>query len=589
MKLEQALIDFMQDDKCPFLEVGGHFNAVILKGNKEGTLDVNSYQNAGNANSSSGIVGLSNLQGVGTIVDGGKGNWTSFQKLILHRLADRFQIVREAGQAHVVMGNNGGVAMSANNNGNGLSPPQPQQMIRLVKNKSSRIPGVKLIDLNMSDYNMNGGREAGGRNGLSAEANEYNSMKGLTTQLAMANIKELGLNPGSRKGKKKEKVQIMKRSSAGKGSSGSLAEKQGSKRRTKKLSEKEKLYAEARARIFNDESTTLTTTSTTVEISQPPQDSSFSDNVGDTPDNIISNDTSSQPSQIATSRSSNQSTESGDTGSLTSPSTLLIPSQLLNSDTAALDTMGTNSPSESPSPSSPSTFESVNTKTQTPVPAAATGGGSSKVLWRNRQQEASDPDFQRSHHPVLVSQVPLNVVTGNVFHSNAHPHYSLSGPTAAQQQHMGTYFSTGMENNSSPTAFAQRSSPAGYLSSNTGGYTKEQPQLRTRVEPLSSASSTQSSQGNSRFPSQIAYGSNVTKSQSTSHPTQVQSNPHSQALLKEPHFVSIVPIDKDSPAAGSANGRKMNDVNTPWGRSNVEKTGGNTVIYKATEEFPELR
>jgi hypothetical protein len=226
----------------------------------------------------------------------------------------------------------------------------------------------------------------------------------------------------------------------------------------------------------------------------------------------------------------------------------------------------------------------MNTKTQAPVPAAATGGGSSKVLWRNRQQEASDPDFKRSHHPVIVSSVPMNVVTANAYHSNMHPQYSLGGQTTPQQQH--GYFTSGMENNSAPSTFAQRSSTAGYLSSNTGGYTKEQPPLRTRPEPLSSASSAQSSQGNSRYPSQIGYGSTVSKPHPTINSTQLQFNSQTQVLPKEPQFVSIVPVDKES---SIDNCRKVKDVNTPWGRSNVEKSGGNNVIYKATEEFPALR
>ena len=29
----------MNDEECPFLEVGGQYNAVLLRGNKEGTIN----------------------------------------------------------------------------------------------------------------------------------------------------------------------------------------------------------------------------------------------------------------------------------------------------------------------------------------------------------------------------------------------------------------------------------------------------------------------------------------------------------------------------------------------------------------------
>ena len=64
------------------------------------------------------------ISGKASSLDGG-GRQTSFQRCCLHRLADRFGIVRETNE---------------------------QGMIRLVKVKESAIPSQLLIDLRPSDY-----------------------------------------------------------------------------------------------------------------------------------------------------------------------------------------------------------------------------------------------------------------------------------------------------------------------------------------------------------------------------------------------------------------------------------------------------
>ena len=102
LKLEKAGIDFMNTSDG-YIEVGGPYNSVVISPTK-------------------GIV-----TGVGANPD--RPHSTSFQRCILHRLADRFSIVRESGT--LVDG-----------------------YIRLVKLTDSRIPKKLLLHLEPSEYNF---------------------------------------------------------------------------------------------------------------------------------------------------------------------------------------------------------------------------------------------------------------------------------------------------------------------------------------------------------------------------------------------------------------------------------------------------
>jgi hypothetical protein len=171
LRLEQTMLDFMKEE-VRYIEVGGPNNSVVIS-----------------PNDSTGKPQLPT------------GRPTSFQRCCLHRLADRFGIVRET---------------------------TPDGMIRLVKVKDSQIPKKLLIDLEPSEY----------------EDDNDTEVRALTSILSDSSIK------GG-----KQKMKIMKRSSSSLGSSNSLknsVEKGNSARDRKKLSDKEKAYAEARARIFNE-------------------------------------------------------------------------------------------------------------------------------------------------------------------------------------------------------------------------------------------------------------------------------------------------------------------------------------------------
>ena len=171
LRLEQTMVDFMKEE-AGYIEVGGPNNSVVISPNTS----------AGKPQPST-------------------GRPTSFQRCCLHRLADRFGIIRET---------------------------TPDGMIRLIKVKDSQIPKKLLIDLEPSEY----------------EGDNHTEVQALTFKLSDSSIKG-----GT------QKMKIMKRSSSSLGSSNSLknsTEKGNYARDRKKLSDKEKAYAEARARIFNE-------------------------------------------------------------------------------------------------------------------------------------------------------------------------------------------------------------------------------------------------------------------------------------------------------------------------------------------------
>jgi SUZ domain len=191
LKLENALIDFMNTSDG-YIEVGGPYNSVVIS-------------------PTSGM-----LSGSSVTSDRPQ---STFQRCILHRLADRFSIVRESG--NLVEG-----------------------YIRLVKIKESRTPKKLLLHLDSKEYNcpvdeatrsmdqMNiSGQGGGSSNGV------YNPNGNAVNNKA-----------------KPRKVKIMKRNSSTSGSGSSKnSDSKNTPRKAKNLSDREKAYAEARARIFAEQ------------------------------------------------------------------------------------------------------------------------------------------------------------------------------------------------------------------------------------------------------------------------------------------------------------------------------------------------
>lgn len=176
LKCEQSMIDFIKSN-AQEIDVGGAYNSVI--------------------------VGLPSVPQ--TRADS-PGRQTSFQRCWLHRLSDRFGIVRES-----------------------ISP----EWIRCKKTPESAIPDNLLIDLQPSDYSL--------------EKQATNAMSQLSIN---------GNGTGNKTVMKRNKMKIMKRNPS---NASDASRQDGSKtsNSTKKgavtFTEKEKAYADARARIFKDD------------------------------------------------------------------------------------------------------------------------------------------------------------------------------------------------------------------------------------------------------------------------------------------------------------------------------------------------
>jgi len=381
LRVEKNLIDFMNDKTCGYMEVGGQGNSIVIRGASGGGCG----SSDGDVENSNGTTPTSRTQGNhGGDNSNAGGRQTSFQRLCLHRLADRFNIVREQGY----------------HNPNNYANPN-LGLIRLVKIKESRIPTVKLINLDLTHYDQT----------IPQDRNEGSGLVGVTDRLALTNLHDGGGGNG-KKVKKKEKVKIMKRSSIN-----SLAEENekrdkanANKRKGKKLSDKEKAYAEARARIFNSNESKTNT----------PEGSEHADSeTVISPMGSVEISASAHPIPSVTAAAQK--------------ATHLVPSQVSGSTGEQVVNASANRDSK-----------------RGFLPAAATGGAASKVLWRNREQEANDPDFQRRHHPSVMmpahmqyhQYVPQNGMVQGNYHYGAVPEgqaysqgaaYYSSGPPSRYQ------------------------------------------------------------------------------------------------------------------------------------------------------------
>jgi hypothetical protein len=182
LKLEQAMIDFCHSSDG-YIEVGGPFNSIVIS-------PTTGFISGQNVNSDR--------------------PQTTFQRCILHRLADRFHIVRENGNLY-------------------------EGYIRLVKLKESRIPKSLLVNLDSSEYN----------NSVDETSRSMESM-------TIAGLNGNATAPATNSKPRNRKMKIMKRSSSGDSSRNSNNDSR-TPRKGKNFSDKEKAYAEARARIFAEE------------------------------------------------------------------------------------------------------------------------------------------------------------------------------------------------------------------------------------------------------------------------------------------------------------------------------------------------
>lgn len=314
LKLEQMFLDFVNKSDCLYWDIGGPMNSWIR-------------------NSKGEWVGNNNNNDGGPIRP-----QTTFQRCILHRLGDRFQITRE---------------------------PQDDGLIRIFKTPQTDVPSRLLLNVPSSEYQLS---HSSSSHSLEQQMDQQLSLQDSSSSdpntvsqsqassLAVANTNPLLQGNGG----KPRKMKIMKRSSNSNVSTGSTKNKSKSSNGASSVSDKERKYAEARARIFQQSQEEAMAETLPISTQDDAAAASISNSMS-----------TSAPASMAS--------------SLTASSAEYVPS------------FSSAAPSMTPSMTSTSSNSSSN-----PSAAAAAQDSSSnkpsKATWRNRQSEMNDPDFQRQRH-----------------------------------------------------------------------------------------------------------------------------------------------------------------------------------------------
>lgn len=387
-RLEQVVLDFMRDKSSEYIEVGGAFNSIVLSQNSHHgfnngeTPDVQAFSNQGQLD-------LLYQQQRGL-------RQTSFQRLILHRLADRFCIMREqVNNATNSCGNEGGL-VDVGPSQSGQSPSFSPGLIRLVKTNESCIPPHLLIDVDLDlliDFKNPRARNSGGSNAnantANAHVNNYEEVAKSLSENITSTTLEAPLSASGIK-KSKKKMIIMKRNTANE-SRGSIGGKGKGKQtgvsRRKKLEDREKAYEEARARIFGMNEASGNSSNSGCDESTAKVDRSPVPQREDPQDNTMARMHSCHSSLLAQNEVNARTAPA--------PGEHLVSSQA----TSAIPTTDHSSPSSpelqgegDQQPASPLGAA----VTESSVPAAITSGAIFKAVYRNRQQEENDPDFKRT-------------------------------------------------------------------------------------------------------------------------------------------------------------------------------------------------
>jgi SUZ domain len=384
LRLETVLLDFMHCE-ASWLEVGGPYNSTVYSDNNR-LIVRNTDESA------------TSLNGFPEPVPGQRQ--TSFQKCILHKCADRFKIIREPGI--MLFG-----------------------ALRLIKLSSSKIPTRLLKDLDPSEY-LNNANVYDSRQSYNTNHNyearqqqQYATPTGINNskvynvpeQQSTATIASLNRSLGNvtvtetREGTappvantntgvttgatmKPKKMKIMKRADKPNASASidSAQQKKFLRKHSSELSEKEKAYAEARARIFNEESAASSLVDVENKSSVTPTDTNTETESGSLSD-ILS---SSVPVPEALHTDSSETTRRPDS-----------PSQVKEDVLASTSASGQNGENLQQSSSNGSSSN---------LPLLE-----SKAVYRNRAEEAADPDFRRHrNNHMMVSSAPMFGISPSV-------------------------------------------------------------------------------------------------------------------------------------------------------------------------------
>ena len=439
IRLESVLVDFMKDASLASIDVGGAFNSIVvgLVQQQSSSADENTTTNttsntSGNEEDattfvSSHSLGLQDLQNQYS-----RGvRQTSFQRLILHRLADRFNIVREqinnvnpaaatspsaavandrntSERGLVDVGGNNNYNNNMNNN-NWSAPQQQQQMtyplglIRLIKTEESCIPAHLLNNLDLSllvNYkNPRARNYAPNNNNINNNnTNADDGMRTLSDNMNGASLdnNNMSVMPGPKKPNKK--MVIMKRNSSSNtsGSGDGLANgKRESRSRRKKLEDREKAYEEARARIFGKEAAAAEGV-----LEDQESDAAIQENAAPPSTSCHSSFSVEDDGPLVRPPSADMD----GSGHISAAAQAFVPSQLISGTTPNKARSASSSPEPQASNSQPASPREVEGGEQKQGQATSR----TKAVYRNPQQEANDPDFRR--RSAYVPATPMGVV-----------------------------------------------------------------------------------------------------------------------------------------------------------------------------------
>ena len=427
VRLESILVQFMKDTSVASIDIGGAFNSIVV--------GLRQQQSAENENCPA-EGGISNEEDATTFVPSQSQGLqdllnqyqrgirqTSFQRLILHRLADRFNILREQinnvnpaaatiTAAERNTSERGLLDVGGNNNNNWSSQQQqnsfPLGLIRLIKNEESCIPDHLLINLDLSilvNY-----KNPRARNFV--PNNNNNAEEGMRTLSDNMNATSLDTSVGVPKISKKKMV-IMKRNSSsntsGSGEGLSNGKREGRARR-KKFEDREKAYEEARARIFGKEEKK--------DAEGLPDDlpSAVQENLSP----LNSCHSSFSAEEVIEAPFTSTESVNVNNGSQ------IVPSQLLTGTSPKI-----RSASPSPEPASVAVPEGSPVETED---EERQNQPKTKAVYRNRQQEENDPDFRRrSAYVPAMGGTPSGHMTSGVPFNMANPYANPYSAVPGQQ------------------------------------------------------------------------------------------------------------------------------------------------------------
>ena len=378
---------------------------------------------------------------------------TSFQRLILHRLADRFCIAREVipQTEHIVTSLN---------------------LIRLVKTDETRVPKRLVGDVDLgvlvdyknplasknhgAAYGGGGNYNGGGYTTLWNPNQQDDNLQPLSDQFTSATLDSAP----------PKKMVIMKRSSTdGTSSSHNLNKKESkSRNRKKNLADKERAYEEARARIFgvekgdDDDGNDRVKESVGEGTEGADRTVDASEECNETGQKVATkqqlnptvtefrplsslSDSHHSTASMGSSEPAPNATEEGDES---------VEAQVSSANQQDQECTASSSPKESDikqnvkhasknkqkSSTSPSPSSTTNTK------SSNSNKSTGKAVYRNRQQEEADPDFKRRSGPTYYTPASaVHQFAQNPYHA-ANPYNHVvnvamgsSNPMTAGQSH----------------------------------------------------------------------------------------------------------------------------------------------------------